>query len=77
MIVLPGLAGAGIVRKRKPDLREAQERIVDCLKLMQQGVYPGDRQREVRIVLVGDPQLQRLYAGLEFCCVAVKWLLFG
>ncbi len=43
---------------------------------MRQRIDPGNRQGEVRVVLVGDPQSQGLDAKLELRRIAVEGLLF-
>ena len=74
MMVLPA---PGIVRQQEPDARHLQEVVVDRLKLVRQRIDTGDGQREVGIVLVGQPQPGSLDADAEPRGIAVERLLLG
>ena len=56
--------------------RQAHEVVVDCLELVRQWVNAGDREGEVWIVLVGEPQACGLDAETEARRVAIEWLAF-
>ena len=59
------LAGAGVVGQQEADARQLQEVVVDGLELVRQRIDAGDREREVRVVLVGEPQARGLDAEPE------------
>ena len=48
------LARAGVVGQEEADAGELEEVVVDGLELMRQGIDPGDRERKVGVVLVGE-----------------------
>ena len=69
-----GLTCAGIVGKQEPNARQAHEVVVDGLKLVRQRIDAGDRERKIRVVLVGEPKPSGLNAEAETRRVAVEWL---
>ena len=71
------LASAGVVGQQKADARELEEVIVDGLQLVRQGVDTGDREREVRVVLVRQPEPVGLDPEPEERRVVVERLLVG
>ena len=71
------LAGAGIVGQQEADARQFQEVVVDRLQLVRQRIDAGDREREERVVLVGQAEPVGFDAEAEQAGVAVKWLLLG
>lgn len=56
-----GLTGTRIIRQEKVDPREPQKIVVDGLELVRQRVNARDRDPEVGVDLVGDPEA----VGLE------------
>ena len=60
-----GFAGAGVVGQEEADARELEEVVVDRFELMGQRINAGDGEREVRVVLVGEPEPVRLDAEAE------------
>ena len=61
------LAGAGVVGEQEADARQLQEVVVDRLELVRQRIDAGDREREVRVVLVGQAEARGLDAEAEAC----------
>ena len=59
------LAGAGVVGQQEADARQLEEVVVDGLKLVRQRIDAGDGEREVGVVLVGQPEPQGLDAEAE------------
>ena len=59
------LAGARVVGQQEADARQLDEVVVDRFELVRQRVDAGDREREVRIVLVGQPETQSLDSRAE------------
>ncbi len=68
------LAGAGVVRQQEANARQLQEVAVDGFELMRQRIDAGDREREERIVLVGQAETMGLDAQAEQTGVAVEGL---
>ena len=66
------LAGAGIVGEQEADARQLQEVVVDGLELVRQRIDAGDREREVRVVLVGEAKARGLDAEPEAQAVAIE-----
>ena len=50
------LAGAGVVGQEEANARQLEEVVVDRLELVRQRIDAGDGEREVGVVLVGEPQ---------------------
>ena len=74
MIVLPA-PGSSASRKR---MRGSFKKVVvDRIELVRQGIDSGDREREERIVFVGQAQAVGLNAESEQPSVAVERLLLG
>ena len=65
------LARAGVVGQEEADARQLEEVVVDGLELVRQRIDPGDREREVGVVLVGEPEPLGLDAEPEENGVAV------
>ena len=72
-----GLAGAGVVGEQKTHARQLDELVVDRLKLVRQRIDARNREREVRVVLVGGLQPHRLDAQAEAKRIAIVGLLVG
>ena len=70
------LAGAGVVGQQEADARQLEEVVVDGFELVRQRIDAGDREREVGVVLVGQPQPQGLDAEPETSRVAVEGFSF-
>ena len=71
------LPRAGVVGQEEPDARQAHEIVVDGLKLVRQRIDAGDGEREVWVVLVGQPEARGLDAKAEARRVAVEGLALG
>ncbi len=71
------LARAGVVGEQEADARQAHEVVVDGLELVRQRIDAGDRERKVRVVLVGEPETRGFDAKAEARRVAVEWLALG
>jgi len=79
--VAPALARGGasppddprprIIRQKKAHPRELEERLIDRLELVRQGVHPGDRQPEVGIEFIGDSQGIGLQPEAEEVAIAL------
>ena len=69
------LAGAGVVGEQEADARQLQEVVVDRLELVRQRIDAGDREREVRVVLVGqaEPRRPRRRAGSGAIAVEARF----
>ena len=72
-----GLAGAGIVGQQEADARQLHEVVVNGFELVRQRIDAGDREREVRIVLVGQTETQCLDAQAKPFRIAVERLFSG
>ena len=68
-------AGPGIVGQQEADSRQLQEVVVDRLKLVGQRIDAGDREREERVVLVGQAQPMSLDTQAEERRVAIEALV--
>ena len=66
------LAGAGVVGEEEADARQLEEVVVDRFELVRQRIDAGDREREVRVVLVGEPEPVGLDAEAEQGRVAIE-----
>ncbi|HEV3257947.1 MAG TPA: hypothetical protein VG013_13760 [Gemmataceae bacterium] len=51
-----GLARAGIVGEQETDARQLDEVVVDGFELVRQRIDTGDRQREIRVVLISQAE---------------------
>ena len=51
-----GFSGAGVVGQEESDAREFQEVAVDGFKLVGKRIDPGDREREIGVVFVGEAE---------------------
>ena len=69
------LARARIIGQEEADARQLHEVVVDGLKLVRQRIDAGDGEGEVRVVLVGEAEPQRLDAEPEAARVAIERLL--
>jgi hypothetical protein len=58
-------ARAGIVGQQEPHTRKLQQIIINCLKLMRQRIDTRNREAEIRIELVRNPQGVGLKAEAE------------
>jgi len=56
------LASAGVIGQEEADAWQAQEIVIDRLKLMGEWVHAGDGQREVRVVFEGEGKAHGLDA---------------
>src|SRR5262249_13406609 len=66
-----GLACTSVVCEKKPNLRGFQEKVVDRFQLVRQRVDSRDREAEVRIELVGNPEGVGLDSESQELAVAV------
>jgi hypothetical protein len=57
--------GTRIVGEEETDVREVHEVSVDGFKLVGERVDPGDREREIRVVFVGEAEPVRFDADAE------------
>jgi hypothetical protein len=67
-----GLPRARIVGEQEADAGQPHEVVVDGLELVRQRIDPGDREREVQVVLVGEREPCSLDAEAEPRRVAVE-----
>ena len=51
-----GFPGARVVGQEEADAREFQEVAIDGFELVGKGIDPGDREREIRVVFVGEAE---------------------
>ena len=68
------LAGARVVGEQEADAGQLEEVVVDRLELVRQRIDAGDREREVRVVLVGQAEALGLDAQAESAGIAVERL---
>jgi hypothetical protein len=59
------LAGTWVVRQKEADTRQAQEIIVNSLQLVRERINSRDREREKRVVLIGQAEAGGLDAQAE------------
>ena len=71
------LARAGVVGQQEADAGQLEEVVVDRLELVRQRIDAGDREREVGVVLVGEPEPLGFDAEAEQRRVAVEGLAQG
>ena len=72
-----GLAGARVVRQQEADAGQAEEVVVNGFELVRERVNASDGEREVGVVLEGQPEAHRFDAEPEHFGVAVKGLGVG
>ena len=71
------LAGAGIVGQEEADPRQLEEVLVDRFELVGKRIDAGDRQREIGVVFVGQPEPLGFDAQAKKGRVAVEGLTQG
>ena len=67
-----GLAGPRVVGDQEPDAGLGEQMAVDGIHLVRQRIDLGDRDGEVRVVLVGQPNAMGLGGQPEMGGVAVE-----
>ena len=70
------LAGARVVGQEEADSGQLEEVVVDRLELVGEGIDAGDREREERVVFVGQPEPMGLDAQAEQGRVAIEALVY-